>query len=85
MDMADPHASGLLAGKVAIVTGASRGIGAGIARRVAYLLGPAAAAAAARMPDAVVTGLAVFTRADAHVDALASSLKGFGLERVEIL
>lgn len=33
MEMADKQASGVLAGKVAIVTGASRGIGAAIARR----------------------------------------------------
>jgi glutamate racemase len=52
--------------------------GAGIARRVAHLLGPKAAAGAG-------SGRAIFTRHDAHVDALARALKGFGLDRVEIL
>jgi glutamate racemase len=51
--------------------------GAGIARRVAHLLGPIA--------GDPVPGRAVFTRAGTHVDALAPALKGFGLERVEIL
>ena len=51
--------------------------GTGIARRVAHLLGPVA--------GAPPPGRAVFTRADAHVDALAMALKGFGLQTVEIL
>ena len=51
--------------------------GAGIARRVAHLLGPMAGAAG--------PGRAVFTRADAHVDALAPALQGFGLATTEIL
>lgn len=53
--------------------------GAGIARRVAHLLGPMAA------PAPPIAGRAVFTRADAHVDALAGALKSFGLASVEIL
>ena len=53
--------------------------GQGIARRVAHLLGSSAG------QGEPVTGRAVFTRADAHVDALAVALKGFGLETVEIL
>jgi glutamate racemase len=53
--------------------------GAGIARRVAQLLGDAVPASAA------LAGRAVFTRADAHVDALAPALKSFGLETIEIL
>jgi glutamate racemase len=53
--------------------------GAGIARRVAHLLGPAAGQGAAP------PGRAVFTRADAHVDALGRALKGFGLDSIEIL
>jgi glutamate racemase len=55
---------------------------AGIARRVAYLLGPDAVAGAQGTPP---PGRAIFTRADAHVDALAPALKGFGLETSEIL
>ena len=51
--------------------------GAGIARRVAHLLGPVDGPATA--------GRAVFTRADAHVDALARTLQGFGLDTMEIL
>jgi glutamate racemase len=53
---------------------------AGIARRVAHLLGPQAKAAAG-----AGSGRAIFTRHDAHVDALARALKDFGLDRVEIL
>lgn len=53
--------------------------GAGIARRVAHLLG----ARSGQGPP--VSGRAVFTRADAHVDALAGALKGYGLDDVEIL
>ena len=52
--------------------------GAGIARRVAHLLGGAG-------HGAPVPGRAVFTRADAHVDALAGALKSFGLLTTEIL
>ena len=55
---------------------------AGIARRVAYLLGPDAVAATQGTPP---PGHAIFTRADAHVDALAPALKGFGLDSTEIL
>jgi glutamate racemase len=55
---------------------------AGIARRVAHLLGPDAVAAGQGMAP---PGRAIFTRADAHVDALAPALKGFGLETSEIL
>lgn len=51
--------------------------GAGIARRVAHLLGP--------FEGVAQPGRAVFTRSDAHVDALAPALKGFGLDTVEIL
>lgn len=51
--------------------------GAGIARRVAHLLGPVTGQAE--------PGRVVFTRRDAHVDALAGVLKGFGLDRVEFL
>ncbi len=51
--------------------------GAGIARRVAHLLGPVEG----RAPP----GRAVFTRASAHVDALARALKSFGLDTAEIL
>ena len=50
---------------------------AGIARRVAHLLGPVTGGSA--------VGKAVFTRADAHVDALAPALQGFGLATPEIL
>ncbi|MFZ4688151.1 MAG: glutamate racemase [Polymorphobacter sp.] len=53
--------------------------GAGIARRVAHLLGPAAG------QGPPLPGRAVFTRADARVDALAGPLKDFGLASVEIL
>jgi glutamate racemase len=55
---------------------------AGIARRVAYLLGPDAVAAAQGTPP---PGRAIFTRADAHVDALAPALKAFGIDSTEIL
>jgi glutamate racemase len=51
--------------------------GAGIARRVAHLLG--------RIDGIAAPGRAVFTRADAHVDALAGALKSFGLDTVETL
>ena len=51
--------------------------GAGIARRVAHLVGPVEGP---QMP-----GRAVFTRADAHVDALAPALQGFGLQTTETL
>ncbi|GGE20578.1 glutamate racemase [Polymorphobacter glacialis] len=54
--------------------------GAGIARRVAHLLGGAGAGAG--QPG---SGRAVFTRADAHVDALAGALQSFGLMTTEIL
>ena len=57
--------------------------GAGIARRVAYLLGPEIVALVGQ--GSPVPGRAVFTRADAHVDALAGALKSFGLDTVEIL
>ncbi|MBC7522005.1 MAG: glutamate racemase [Sandarakinorhabdus sp.] len=57
--------------------------GAGIARRVAHLLGPRAWTAAGQ--GAPVPGLAVFTRHNAHVDALAPALKGFGLTSMEFL
>jgi glutamate racemase len=50
---------------------------AGIARRVAHLLGPA--------PGPPGPGRAIFTQGTPHVDALAPALKGFGLNRVEIL
>ncbi len=53
--------------------------GAGIARRVAHLLGPGAGQGASQ------PGRAVFTRADAHVDALGHALKAFGLDTIEIL
>ncbi len=53
--------------------------GAGIARRVAHLLGNPA------YNGVPGSGRAVFTRADAHVDALAGALKSFGLTSVEIL
>ncbi len=56
--------------------------GPGIARRVAHLVGGAAAALASAPPAA---GRAVFTRADAHVDALAAALKGYGLATTEVL
>jgi glutamate racemase len=72
----------LLAPELAAASGQPLGFvdgGAGIARRVAHLLGPAAGQGAA------ASGLAVFTRHDAHVDALAPTLKGFGLDRVEYL
>lgn len=52
---------------------------AGIARRVAHLLGPQAG------QGAPIPGRAIFTRPDAHVDALAPALKGFGLDSVEFL
>lgn len=52
--------------------------GAGIARRVAHLL-------AGEGQGSPQPGRAVFTRADAHVDALAAALKGFGLDTTEIL
>ena len=70
-----------------LVAAATPGIGfidgaAGIARRVAYLLGPDAVAAG---QGTAPPGRAIFTRADAHVDALAPALKGFGLETSEIL
>lgn len=55
---------------------------AGIARRIAYLLGPDAVAAA---QGKAVPGCTIFTRTDAHVDALAPALKGFGLDTSEIL
>jgi glutamate racemase len=51
--------------------------GAGIARRVAHLLGPG--------PRGAGGGRAIFTRASAHVDALAGALHSFGLDQVEIL
>jgi glutamate racemase len=51
--------------------------GAGIARRVAHLLGP--------VPAGAGGGRAIFTRASAHVDALAGALHSFGLDQVEIL
>ena len=51
--------------------------GAGIARRVAHLLGRVAGVAA--------PGRAVFTQHDAHVDALATALQGFGLQTTEFL
>jgi glutamate racemase len=51
--------------------------GAGIARRVAHLIGPVTGVSR--------PGRAIFTRHEAHVDALAPALKGFGLDRVEIL
>lgn len=51
--------------------------GAGIARRVAHLLGP--------IQGIATPGRAVFTRADAHVDALAGALHSFGLATLEIL
>ena len=50
--------------------------GAGIARRVAHLLGEVSGAG---------TGRAVFTRMDAHVEALRLALAGFGLGSVEAL
>lgn len=53
--------------------------GAGIARRVAHLLGPGAG------QGAPIPGRAIFTRPDAHVDALRPALKGFGLDSVEFL
>ena len=53
--------------------------GAGIARRVAHLL------AGTDWPAMPTPGLAVFTRADAHVDALAPALHSYGLTRSEIL
>ena len=53
--------------------------GAGIARRVVHLLG----AGVGQGPPQ--PGRAVFTRADAHVDALEHALKGFGLDSIEIL
>ena len=55
---------------------------AGIARRVGYLLGADAVAAA---QGKALPGRAIFTRTDAHVDALAPALKGFGLDTSEIL
>ncbi|WP_426165155.1 glutamate racemase [Sandarakinorhabdus sp. DWP1-3-1] len=57
--------------------------GAGIARRVAHLLGPDAGQRAGQ--GVPLPGRAVFTRADAHVDALARALQGFGLDSTEIL
>lgn len=57
--------------------------GAGIARRVAHLLGPDAGQGAPQGTS--LAGRAVFTRADAHVDALAAALKGCGLDAIEIL
>ena len=51
--------------------------GAGIARRVAHLLG--------ERPGVAAPGRTLFTRASAHVDALAGALKSFGLETVEIV
>lgn len=60
--------------------------GAGIARRVVHLLGTGESGAPAESLNiAAATGRAVFTRADAHVDALAPALKGFGLATTEIL
>ena len=53
--------------------------GAGIARRVAHLLGAPSGAG----PPA--PGRAVFTRADAHVEALRPALARFGLAGVELL
>lgn len=53
--------------------------GPGIARRVAHLLGPIAGQGAA------APSLAVFTRPDPHVDALAPALKGFGLDSIAFL
>ena len=72
-----PQLAAAAAQPIAFVDGA-----AGIARRVAYLLGPGDVAEAQGTPS---PGRAIFTRADAHVDALAPALKGFGLDSTEIL
>jgi len=52
--------------------------GPGIARRVAHLLRD-------EVWTGAPTGLAVFTRPDPHVDALAPALQGYGLTRTEFL
>ncbi len=72
----------LLAAELAVASPRPMGFvdgGPGIARRVSHLLGPGVG------QGAPVPGRAVFTRADAHVDALVGALKGFGLETLEIL
>ncbi|MFT3966974.1 MAG: glutamate racemase [Sphingobium sp.] len=53
--------------------------GDGIARRIQYLNGDMP------WPDTTPPGVAVFTRRDPDVEALAPALKGFGLERIEAL
>ncbi len=59
--------------------------GAGIARRVAKLLGLVQGSAGPASGGAMAPGRAVFTRADARVDALGPALQGFGLATTEIL
>jgi glutamate racemase len=64
--------------------------GKGIARHVKNLIerGPGSKAKVSETPGAggpSTSGLAIFTRADPHVDALAPALQGFGLNTIEIL
>jgi glutamate racemase len=59
--------------------------GKGIARHVKNLIARGLGSQTPAAGGPVLPGTAIFTRADPHVDALASALQGFGLENIEIL
>ena len=59
--------------------------GAGIARRVAYLLGQTSDVPSPGHAGRAPASRAVFTRRDAGVDALAPALQGYGLDTIDFL
>lgn len=59
--------------------------GKGIARHVKNLIERGLGSKTPAAGGSSTGGLAIFTRADPHVDALAPALQGFGLQTIEIL